>query len=76
MTPQQVQQWLGVASAAQPLIGAGILAAGQILALFKSAHPTATNEEMNAALGDVVTQAESELAAIEAERQVAKSDGQ
>jgi hypothetical protein len=67
MNPNTILQWAALAESAQPLIAAGEVLAGDIVGLFKSKNPDATNEELNAALGVVVDQATAEIAAINQE---------
>jgi hypothetical protein len=73
MNPDTIAKWVALATSAQPLVQAGILAATQVVGLFRQAHPTATDDELNVALGDLVTQATAELEAIAAERAAAVS---
>jgi hypothetical protein len=75
MDAKTVQAWIGIANAAQPLIAAGLVAAGQIVAMFKHAHPEATDAELNAALGAVIATAEAERQAIADELARTNPDG-
>jgi hypothetical protein len=62
-----LENWAALAQAAQPLIAAGEVLVTDIVGLFKSKNPDATNDELNAALGAIMTEGAAEIGAIDQE---------
>lgn len=67
MTKETLDKWLELASAANPLIGMGVLAASAVVDLFKKGHPDASEQDANAILQMTMAHSASEQDAIRAE---------
>lgn len=74
MDPNKLVQWTNLITAAQPLIAAGAVVVKDLVGMFHNANPTATDEELNIAFGQLSDQAAAERVEIAKERAAAQAE--